>query len=83
MLKRFGRLGWDSVNLRLSYTSKTNGSALLEESGEDNVEMLNIFNVQESTVVSTHYCELINKPVSRVVSAEGGVVKFKTAKLRY
>ena len=67
-----------SVNLQLSYTSKSNGSALLEESSEDDVEMLNIFNVQEGTVVSTHYCGLMNKPVSRLVSSEGGVIKFKT-----
>jgi len=67
-----------SVNLQLNYTSKSNGSALLEESSEDDVEMLNIFNVQEGTVVSTHYCGLMNKPVARLVSAEGGVIKFKT-----
>ena len=40
--------------------------------------MLNIFNVQEGTVVSTHYCGLMNKPVARLVSSEGGVIKFKT-----
>ena len=67
-----------SVNLQLNYTSKSNGSALLEESSEDDVEMLNIFNIQEGTVVSTHYCGLMNKPVSKLVSAEGGVIKFKT-----
>lgn len=67
-----------SVNLQLNYTSKSNGSALLEESSEDDVEMLNIFNVQEGTVVSTHYCGLMNKPVARLVSAGGGVIRFKT-----
>ena len=67
-----------SVNLQLNYTSKSNGSALLEESSEDDVEMLNIFNVQEGTVVSTHYCGLMNKPVARLVSSEDGVIKFKT-----
>ena len=61
-----------SVILQLNYTSKSNGSALLEESSEDDVEMLNIFNVQEGTVVSTHYCGLMNKPVARLVSSEGG-----------
>ena len=67
-----------SVKLQLNYTSKSNGSALLEESSEDGVEMLNIFNIQEGTVVSTHYCGLMNKPVSKLISAEGGVIKFKT-----
>ena len=67
-----------SVNLQLNYTSKSNGSALLEESSEDDVEMLNVFNVQEGTVVSTHYCGLMNKPVARLLSSEGGVIKFKT-----
>ncbi|MBH79104.1 MAG: hypothetical protein CMQ49_01175 [Gammaproteobacteria bacterium] len=67
-----------SVNLQLSYKSKSNGSALLEESSEDGVEMLNIFNIQEGTVVSTHYCGLMNKPVARLVSAQGGVIKFET-----
>ena len=67
-----------SDNLQLNYTSKSNGSALLEESSEDDVEMLNIFNVQEGTVVSTHYCGLMNKPVARLVSSERGVIKFKT-----
>ena len=60
-----------SVNLQLNYTSKSNGSALLEESSEDDVEMLNIFNIQEGTVVSTHYCGLMNKPVSKLVSCRG------------
>ena len=36
------------------------------------------FNVQQDTVVSTHYCGLMNKPVARLVSTEGGVIKFKT-----
>lgn len=67
-----------SVHLQLNYTSKSNGSALLEESSEDDVEMLNIFNVQEGTVVATHYCGLMNKPVARLVSAEDGIIKFKT-----
>ena len=40
--------------------------------------MLNIFNVQEGTVVSTHYCGLMSKPVSKLVSSHGGVIKFKT-----
>ena len=41
-----------SVNLQLNYTSKSNGSALLEESSEDDVEMLNIFNIQEGTGIN-------------------------------
>lgn len=67
-----------SVTLRLNYSARSNGSALLEESREDDVEMLNIFNMQQDTVVSTHYCGLMNKPVARLVSAEDGVIKFKT-----
>ena len=67
-----------SVKLQLNYTSKSNGSALLEESSEDDVEMLNIFNIQEGTLLPTHYCGLINKPLSKLVSAEGSVIKFRT-----
>jgi len=67
-----------SVTLQLNYSSRSNGSALLEESREDDVEMLNIFNMQQDTVVSTHYCGLMNKPVARLVSAEDGVIKLKT-----
>jgi len=67
-----------SVTLQLNYSARSNGSALLEESREDDVEMLNIFNVQQDTVVSTHYCGLMNKPVARLVSAEDGVIKLKT-----
>ena len=40
--------------------------------------MLNIFIVQEGTVVSPHYCGLMDKPVASLVSAEGGIIKFKT-----
>jgi len=67
-----------SVTLQLNYSARSNGSALLEESREDDVEMLNIFNMQQDTVVSTHYCGLMNKPVARLVSAEDGVIKLKT-----
>ena len=67
-----------SVDLKLTYTIKSNGSALLEESSEDDVDMMNIFNVQQGTVVSTHYCGLMNKPVARLVSAEDGVIRLET-----
>jgi hypothetical protein len=67
-----------SVNLQLEYSIKSNGSALLEESSEDGIQMLNIFNKQQDTVVATHYCGLMNKPVARLVSADNGVIKLET-----
>jgi len=51
----------DSSDLKLKYTIRSNGSALLEESTETlndeaPVEMLNIFNVQNGALQTTHYC---------------------------
>jgi len=72
----------NSSDLKLKYTVRSNGSALLEEStetlnGEEPVEMLNIFNIQGGVLQTIHYCGLMNKPVGELVSFSNGVLSFK------
>ena len=44
----------EKAALSLSYSLRSNGSALLEESNEDGVEMLTIFNVEQTSMKATH-----------------------------
>jgi hypothetical protein len=72
----------DSSDLKLKYTIRSNGSALLEESTETlndeaPVEMLNIFNVQNGALQTTHYCGLMNKPVGELATFSNGILTFK------
>lgn len=77
-----GSLEWsidaEPEMLNLEYSIRSNGSAILEESNQGGVEMLTIFNVQNKTLQSTHYCGLKNRPVSYLVSTNNGVMSFKT-----
>ena len=71
-----------SSDLTLKYSVRSNGSALLEESteilnDEAPVEMLNIFNIQNGALQTTHYCGLMNKPVGELVNFSNGVLSFK------
>lgn len=68
----------EEIALTLSYSVRANDSAVVEESDEDGVAMLNIFNVQQGELVSTHYCGLMNRPVSTLTAAENGVLSFTT-----
>ena len=65
------------VALTLSYSIRSNGSALLEESNEDGVEMLTIFNTEQGSMKSTHYCGLMNKPVAQLSKASDGVIEME------
>lgn len=64
--------------LKLTYSLRSNGSSILEESDTDGVAMLTIFNKQEESLLLTHYCALMNKPVSKLVSSADGVLSFTT-----
>jgi hypothetical protein len=68
----------EEIPLQLSYSVRANDSAVVEESDEDGVAMLNIFNVQQGELVSTHYCGLMNRPVSTLTAAGNGVLSFTT-----
>jgi hypothetical protein len=67
----------EKAALSLSYSLRSNGSALLEESNEDGVEMLTIFNVEQTSMKATHYCGLMNKPVAQLTKASDGVIEMK------
>ena len=67
-----------SDNLVLNYSVTSNGSALLEESDTGGIEMLTIFNYQNSELLLTHYCGLQNKPVSVLKSNSDGEYVFIT-----
>lgn len=68
----------DPKPMNLSYSIKSNGSALVEESNEGGIEMTTIFNVQKNKMLSTHYCGLQNRPVAELVSNQNGIVSLKT-----
>jgi hypothetical protein len=55
-----------SQTLNISYSIKSNGSALLEESNEGGTEMMTIFNLHNDKILSTHYCGAMNRPVSEL-----------------
>ena len=63
---------------KLTYSLRSNGSSILEESDTDGVPMLTIFNKQEESLLLTHYCALLNKPVAKLVSSADGVLSFTT-----
>ncbi len=63
---------------KLTYSLRSNGSSILEESDTDGVPMLTIFNKQEESLLVTHYCALMNKPVAKLVSSADGVLSFTT-----
>ena len=67
-----------SVKFTLKYSVRAAGSALLEESDEDGMEMLTIFNLQNNRLHSTHYCGLQNKPVGTLQSNKAGVISIQT-----
>jgi hypothetical protein len=64
--------------LNLEYSIRSNGSALLEESNQGGVEMLTIFNDQNGTLQSTHYCGLMNKPIAYLKSNKNNELVFET-----
>ena len=62
----------------LEFSISSNGSAILEESNTGGIEMLTIFNYQNDELLLTHYCGLMNKPVSKLTSNKNGKFIFKT-----
>ena len=62
----------------LEFSISSNGSAILEESNTGGTEMLTIFNYQNDELLLTHYCGLMNKPVSKLTSNKNGKLIFKT-----
>ncbi len=67
-----------SQTLNISYSIKSNGSALLEESNEGGTEMMTIFNLHNDKILSTHYCGAMNRPVSELQESNQGNINFIT-----
>ena len=67
----------------LEFSISSNGSAILEESNTGGIEMLTIFNYQNDELLLTHYCGLMNKPVSKLTSNIDGKFIFKTDDNKY
>ena len=72
----------NSKTINLSYSIKSNGSALLEESNEAGVEMMTIFNLHNDKILSTHYCGAMNRPVSELHENDKGKITFITDQSR-
>ena len=72
------RTDGSSDELTLDYTVTSNGSALVEESDTGGTEMLSIFNFQNDELLLTHYCGLLNKPISKLIGNNNGVLSFAT-----
>ena len=67
-----------SKPINISYSIKSNGSALLEESNEGGNEMMTIINLQNDKILSTHYCAAMNRPVSELQESNQGNITFIT-----
>ena len=73
------RLGVNAEQaLKLTYSVRSGGSSILEESTSDGVEMVTIYNTQGGNLLNTHYCVLMNKPVGTLDSSTDGVLSFTT-----
>ena len=73
------RLGVNAEQaLTLTYSVRSGGSSILEESNSDGVEMVTIYNTQGGNLLNTHYCVLMNKPVGTLDSSTDGVLSFTT-----
>ena len=57
---------------------RSGGSSILEESDSDGNEMVSIYNTQGGSLLNTHYCILMNKPVGMLDSSTDGVLSFTT-----
>ena len=73
------RLGVNAEQaLKLTYSVRSGGSSILEESNSDGIEMVSMYNTQGGNLLTTHYCILMNKPVAVLDSSTDGVLSFTT-----
>ena len=73
------RLGVNAEQaLKLTYSVRSGGSSILEESNSDGIEMVSMYNTQGGNLLTTHYCILMNKPVGVLDSSTDGVLSFTT-----
>ncbi len=73
------RLGVNAEQaLTLTYSVRSGGSSIVEESNSDGIEMVTIYNTQGGNLLNTHYCVLMNKPVAVLDSSTDGVLSFTT-----
>ena len=72
------RSAQEDIPITLEYTLISNGTAIVERSIEDGVEMMTAFVDNGDQLLATHYCGLGNQPKLNATAATDNSVFFKT-----
>ncbi len=72
------RSAQEDIPITLEYKLISDGSALVEHSNEDGVEMMTAFADQSGELLATHYCALGNQPKMTVSDSTDSSVSFST-----
>ena len=74
------RSAQEDIPITLEYKLISDGSALVEHSNEDGVEMMTAFADQSGELLATHYCALGNQPKMNVSGSTDSSISFSTDK---
>ena len=72
------RSAQEDIPISLEYKLISDGSAIVEHSNEDGIEMMTAFADQSGELLATHYCALGNQPKLTVSKSTDTSVSFST-----
>ena len=72
------RSAQENIPISLEYKLISDGSAIVEHSNEDGVEMMTAFADQSGELLATHYCALGNQPKMTISKSTETSVSFST-----
>jgi hypothetical protein len=64
------------IDLKLSYKMVSNGSVIIEDAVEDDVEMITTYTDRFGKLTATHYCALGNQPMFNLSSMTASTLDF-------
>ena len=74
------RSAQEDIPITLEYKLISDGSALVEHSNENGVEMMTAFADQSGELLATHYCALGNQPKMSISGSTDSSISFTTDK---
>ena len=72
------RSAQEDIPISLEYKMISDGSAIVEHSNEDGIEMMTAFADQSGKLLATHYCALGNQPKMSVSDSTDSSISFST-----
>ena len=72
------RSAQEDIPISLEYKMISDGSAIVEHSNEDGIEMMTAFADQSGELLATHYCALGNQPKMTVSDSTDSSISFST-----